>query len=538
MYKVLIADDEAFIKNLLKKTLESSDFPIEEVMTAEDGREALERALEFCPDIIITDIEMPFMNGLELIRQLQERGIKSKNIIISGYDEFEYAKKAISLGVTDYLLKPFNAEELFAIFSKIVQELDGQKQLKNNLQLLREQADKYRVLDRKKAMEALLAGQLDGESALEEAGISFRGKNCFITCILSVSNPVWDFRVQEQVEEFLKLIEFGYFSEQLQLYAVGLEDRKLAISFISRMESRAQFQKDVIAGIEKLAVSLKQYYDIVLYSSVGRVYSGAGMMKNSYEDALSAWKSVLEPHSHIWVYGEKKEEKTPEEPADSNRISHLKSCIKGAVCTGRREEVKELTQQLMHAYALNSGKGSEYALISIGELMYSLADDMEKRDMGRADQSGLLKLSQRTNTVSFFEIKEKLDAYLEECCRLVLENLSDNRSRAAIHLVQDYVGSHLDMRELSIEHMAEIAHFSVSYLRQVFKEVTGESFNEYLIRRRMERAADLLKNTSMKIQDIAERCGYENQRYFASSFKKFFGCTPTEYKTIVSGKND
>lgn len=100
-------------------------------------------------------------------------------------------------------------------------------------------------------------------------------------------------------------------------------------------------------------------------------------------------------------------------------------------------------------------------------------------------------------------------------------------------MMQAYVEEHLTDHTLSIENMAGIVHFSVSYLRQIFKETTGESFNEYLIRKRMEKAGELLRSSSMKIQEVAEFCGYENQGYFASSFKKTFGCTPTEYKNII-----
>ena len=101
MYKVLIADDETFVRSLLEKNLQASDLPIQICASAEDGEEALQKALEVYPDIIVTDISMPFKNGLELIRELQEQGIVTKNIIISGYDECDYAKTAIALGVTD-----------------------------------------------------------------------------------------------------------------------------------------------------------------------------------------------------------------------------------------------------------------------------------------------------------------------------------------------------------------------------------------------------------------------------------------------------
>ncbi len=198
------------------------------------------------------------------------------------------------------------------------------------------------------------------------------------------------------------------------------------------------------------------------------------------------------------------------------------------------DEVLTLLQELMQLYAAISEKGTDYIFVSVGELVYGIADDMEKNGYGRVRDDAFSLLNQQTPALSLLEIREHLEAYLRECCRLVSQSLSSGNSSASVHLIQAYVEEHLQDHTLSVESVAGMVHFSVSYVRQLFKETTGESFNEYLIRKRMEKAGLLLQNTSMKIQDIAEQCGYENQRYFASSFKKFYGCTPTEFKSIVT----
>ncbi|AVM69428.1 DNA-binding response regulator [Lachnospiraceae bacterium oral taxon 500] len=259
MYKVLLADDEGLVRELLKKNLELSGLPVRVVATAGNGREALQKAEELRPDIVIADIVMPFMNGLEFLGQLQKKNLAVKTLIISGYDEFEYAQKAISLGVSEYLLKPFLPQELFAAVRKIIDRLEQKEEMTANP---------------------------DAETA------------------------------------------------------------------------------------------------------------------NGQE-------------------------------------------------TGQTET---------------------------------------------ADRK-------------------------------------DRQAVRAVRAAQAYIKEHLQDGRLSIDETAEVVHFSVSYLRQIFKEVTGDNFNEYLIRQRMEKAAELLGTTSLKIQEIAEACGYDDQRYFASSFKKQYGCTPTKFKT-------
>lgn len=536
-YRVLIADDETFVRNLLKKNLQASELPIEVVAVAEDGQVALEMALKSQPDIVITDIEMPFLNGLELIRALQERDIKTKNIIISGYDEFDYARTAISLGVTDYLLKPFMPKDLLGTFEKIIRELDSQNTLKQNLQLLRQQADKYKVVSRKAIIKSLLEGNAVSADELEKIGFIHKPQSWFLTCIIRVNGAVWNFEDQEQTEEFLKLIQTDYFSDLLHFYGLGLDGDTMALCFQVTGMQEAKLLDEVVRGMEKLSHSMKQYYDIVLYCSVGRGYRKPSGLMDSYEDARSAWKEALDPQKQIWLYGAKQPDSYLTELEISDQIRHLKSCIRGAVCAGNRSEAGEQLKQLMQMYALETSKGSEFVFISIGELVYGIADDMSKMGLEKADQSEVMNLNQKTNVVSLLEVKKIMERYLDACCRIVSENLSANRAESAVRLVQNYVEDHLGERNLSIESVGEMVHFSVSYLRQIFKEVTGESFNEYLIRKRMERAGQLLQDTTMKIQDISESCGYENQRYFASSFKKFFGCTPTEYKTIMLRKD-
>ena len=184
----------------------------------------------------------------------------------------------------------------------------------------------------------------------------------------------------------------------------------------------------------------------------------------------------------------------------------------------------------MVLYTSVSNKGGDYIIISAGELIFGIADDMEKNGFGRPDKKDIPQLKSHMTAGSLLEIHELLESYIRICCIKVNENLSANRYDVAVRLVQSYIEDHLRDNALSAEDAAELVHFSVSYLREIFKDMTGESFNEYLIRKLMEKAGELLRNTSMKVSDIAEQCGYDNQRYFSSSFKKFYGCTPTEFK--------
>lgn len=534
MYKILIADDETFVRNLLEKNLKASDLPVQICGSAEDGEEALQKALAERPDIIVTDIAMPFKNGLELIKELQEHGIHTKTVIISGYDEFDYARTAIALGVTDYLLKPFMPGDLIRVVEKIIRELDGQKALNQNLHMLIEQADRNAGLNRERALKAILEGREITEKELELLGFVPKGeKACYLSSVLSLKGAMEDFGSPEKVEEFVNLIQSGYFSRDLIIRAVSLEPNKLVVCFCEKGRNEAGFMEKLKKGLKSFDKSMEQYYDIVPYVTLGRVYKTLSGLKDSYLDALETWKDALNPEKKIRVYGEEKKEEAPKPGQVGAQIKNLKSCICGAVCSGNETEALALLKQLMVLYAAVSNKGGDYVFILAGELIFGIAEDMEKSGRGKPDKQHIPQLKSHMTAGSLLEIHELLEEYIKKCCAQVKENLSANRSEVAVRLVQSYIEDHLKDSTFSIEDAAGLVHFSVSYLREIFKDVTGESFNEYLIRKRMEKAGEFLRNTSMKIADIAEQCGYDNQRYFSSSFKKFYGCTPTEYKEVL-----
>uniref|UniRef100_UPI0006D06859 response regulator n=1 Tax=Clostridium sp. NkU-1 TaxID=1095009 RepID=UPI0006D06859 len=206
MYRILIVDDEDYVRDLLVRNIQNSALEVDVVAVAGDGEEGLREALLNRPDIVITDIAMPFMNGLELIRRLQEAGLYSKNVVISGYDEFDYAKQAISLGVKDYLLKPFLPREMTDVLAKVIQELDSQKVLQQNMSLLKEQAMSRAGLAREKALKALIRGKEWGK----EPDCILEGR-FYAAGVIRMEGGAWDFGKQEQVEEFLMLIRDAIF---------------------------------------------------------------------------------------------------------------------------------------------------------------------------------------------------------------------------------------------------------------------------------------------------------------------------------------
>lgn len=535
MYKVMIVDDESTVRGRLEKNLKNSSLDIEVAASVGDGKAALEAARKVKPDIVITDISMPFMDGLELIQALQKEGIQTKNVLVSAYDEFDYAKTAISLGVKDYLLKPFMPDELRAVLEKIIQELNNNKALNKNLQMLKKLEIHYRSREREQILRKIIKAETISEEEMRKLPVDLSETGSYgAVCLLNFKNASWDFAQQEQAEEFVELIATGYFMENLKICGLSLESDKMVIFFLGSPESAMAFRNQILDGLKRISHSLLSYYNIIIYCNLGRIYSSVKGLSDSYQEAVETWRGAINPEKNIRIYGENKENPQLGNLEMSSKINTEKTNICMCICAGKLDEALEHLSRLMRLYASISNKGAEYRIISAGELIYDIGDDMEKNGFEREESDISKNLKDKISSGSLLELREILETYIRNCCDKVNADAGRSNAEAAVLFVKNYVEKNLGDQNLSVQSAAENVHFSVSYLRQIFKELTGESFNEFLIRKRMEKAGEYLQNTSMKIQEIAEQCGYESQRYFASSFKKFYGCTPTHFKEQIS----
>lgn len=538
-YRLLIADDEVYVRDLLVKNIRDSDADVEVVAVAGDGKEALKAAKLWKPDIIITDIAMPFINGLELIKELQKMGISSKNIIISGYDEFEYAKQAISLGVTDYLLKPFLPKELIEVLKKSTEELDNQKILNQNMNLLKAQVKSHASLAREHFLKEILeTGVKESLDVLEKAQkleLNLEAEY-YIAGILKFQGG-WEFETQEKVEEFLMLVGKGYFAFGINMYAVRVDKTQLAVLLCAETTDERGFCQLVQMGLEKISSSMEKYYHTMLFCGLGTVKKKIYDLKYSYQEALCVWRCTLDIRKEKRVRFYKESSQILQEPIENtnaaNEIREWKNRIRLAVKAGHQDEALSLLAGLMKSYVSIANHKTEYIGVSIGELIYALANDMEAEGYERESPEEIFEFEDKMKYGSLMDLKELLESYIKKCCQSIVMDSGQTRANAMVKQVKMLLETNLKNPKIDLEWAAQNVHFSGSYVRQAFKQITGEGFGEYLIRKRMEKAGMLLQKTEMRIQDIAAECGYDNQRYFASSFKKFYGCTPTEFKKVV-----
>ena len=516
----MIADDERGFCDLLEKSINRME-GYQVVGKAYDGLKAAQLVEELRPDIFITDINMPKLNGLDLLRQVQEMGVELETLVISGYSEFSYAKTAIALGVNDYLLKPFLPDELCQVLNKMSAQIEKRKALADDLRQLQQEVDSSREEHRRRFLLQLTAGELaSSPNGLAQKGEALGvrlNQDMYCVCVA---------RVRPTVKHLLELALENYFSDQTVVYGAALNDKTTVLLFGSCADSEVEFYKDIESGMGRITHSLSAYYNTRLWCTMGNIYHDVGEIAVSYREAYAVWKSRLTEDEQLVRYNAKAGQQAAtvlERPIElENRLLRL-------ILAADEERAVVCLGQIMDYYAGYCLHYAEFVSVSLVRLVFSISEVVSKANHGQVSEDAMVLdyLKHHFTQSSLRDAAAVLERYVREACE-PFRTINTEHSAKLIYTLKDLIEKNLSNENFSLESAASQLYFSSNYIRQLFKQKVGESFMEYLIRRRMETARSLLVDSTMQIQKVAETTGYSNARYFASCFKKYFGCTPTE----------
>lgn len=516
----MIADDERGFCNLLEKSINRME-GYQVVGKAYDGLRAAQLVEELRPDIFITDINMPKLNGLDLLRQIQEMNLELETLVISGYSEFSYAKTAIALGVNDYLLKPFLPDELHAVLTKMGAQIEKRKALAEDLQQLQQAVDSNREERRCRFLLRLVTGKLADtpENLIQqgtEVGVDLN-QAMFCVCLA---------RVRPAVDHLLELTLENYFSSQTVVYVALLNERTTVLLLGSSAESEIEFYKDIESGMGRITHSLSTHFSTRLSCSIGNIYHSIGEIVTSYREADAVWKSRLTEDEQMVRYDAQAEQSSP---SALERPMELENRLLRLILSADEERAVICLGQIMDHYAGLCLHNVEFVSISLVRLVFSISEVVSKANNGKVSEDTMVLdyLKHHFTQSNLREAAAVLERYVRDACA-PFRSINTEHSAKLIYTLKDMIERNLSNENFSLESAAGQLYFSSNYIRQLFKQKTGESFMEYLIRRRMETARSLLVESDLQIQKVAEETGYSNARYFASCFKKYFGCTPTE----------
>lgn len=528
-YSVLLVDDEEEVFQVIMKKLDWESMGFRIAGYARNGVEALEMAEELQVDVVMTDIKMPYMDGLTLCKKLKELYQKMKVIIFSGFDEFEYAKEAIKIEAEEYILKPINANELREVFERIKVNLDKELDEKRNIDKLREYYMESLPVLQENFYTSLIDGRIPKDQIEKYAvnyQINLKGPYYVVTVLhISTTNLGDDgmkmdpFLLAVSVKKLAEEQLSGHWNSKMVTYLGDI----IVITQLSDMDSITRFT-DTMDKICKMA---KRVCNARVTAGIGHVCDQLSEIPLSYQGAKNAVSyRVLYGNTRAISIAEMDPQESADMPWEEPYIRNILKKIKMGEQEPLCEAIGDFTAQLS-----NSKMSLQKYQILIMELITEIFRFGSNNQLNMEEIFGENSdvYSQTLQLESPEALKEWLD---DKCLKMQKQVLNERQdtTKSFVTRAIEYVKENYGNKDLSIETICGYLGVSAAYFSTVFKKETGKTFINYLTDYRMEQAVERLLTKDEKTYIIAEQVGYSDPNYFSYVFKKQFGVSPSKYK--------
>lgn len=533
LYNVLLVDDEADVLQAMKKKIDWEALGFCLAGTAENGQEALEMAEQLHIDVVMTDIKMPYMDGLTLCKNLKQSYRNMKVIIYSGFDDFEFAREAVHLEAEEYLLKPISAGDMEAAFSKVRKKLDQEYDEYRNLNRLSEYYRKSLPAMREQLVMGILEGRIAGERAramMETYEICLDSPFYVVVALYMDVNPreeqpqpaqLFTLSLKDMVQDYLK--------NRTRFFSTAFLDQVIVIFMLDEREEIDQ----VLYHLDQICKMGFHVLKSSVTAAVGQICANTDALHTSYEEAVNAmeYRSILGSGQVLYI--------NDIEPCSEENIlvtEHEFQNLVHAVKLGNRDETNAAIAQIMDSIRKEPISPGQYQL-----LFMELLSELMK--IGRAyklhpnqifgEHAGSWQELYRMVTV------DELEGWLQEVCTNLRHVLRHERRDSAARLTEQakaYIEEHYKESDLSADSLCRCLNVSAAYFSTIFKREVGMSFVAYLTKIRLEHALELLRTTEDKTYIIASRVGYMEPNYFSYVFKKQYGISPSKYRAEMSVK--
>ncbi len=528
LFKVFICEDESIVREGLRDMIPWEKYGFEFAGDAPDGEMALPMIRKIRPDVLITDITMPFMDGLSLAKTVTKELPDIKIIVISGYSDFEYARKAIEIGVEQYLLKPVTKTDMINALEGTRKKIIEENEQKDYVRLYEQEFKKFERMSHRAFFEKLVEGTMSVQEIYEEAdklhiNLSADGYNIVIFSIMDQDQSIYSGEASGVTEillnQFLQYPDYIIFRCNLFSYAVLIKGDEESLK---RMEDKCV--KMIRQQCETSSTKLDWHV------AVGVATNRLSGLSSCYQDAnrAFAYRHIF-PTQHIFTSEQLKPEQYVQGEDEINKIDAGKfdpMIIRYFVQTATLNEIGTFTDEYMQSL-----EGSVHSILFRYYLLVSIRVNVElalKEAGVDSDRIQDMLPSFDMNTAA-----EEVRGFLKDVLTVAI-NLRDaeaqKRGNDIIDNAVKYINEHYSDEDISLDSVAEEINISANYLSALFSNKVGLSFVEYITRKRMARAKILLRNTSKRSGEIANEIGYKDPRYFSFVFKKNQGCTPSQYR--------
>lgn len=527
LYNIMIVDDEAAVREGMVNRVKWEDLGFRIVAEAENGEEALEKAEFLDIDVVLSDIKMPFMDGITMAERLLRDKPHLKLIFLTGFDEFEYAQEAIRLKAIDYILKPINSFEVKDMLIRVKGILDKEIEEKRNIEILEERYRESLPFMRIQFLHEVLTGSLNNDE------VSSRMKLYNIPIDIGKYRAVSFFDISSPInEEELRLMELTTVSVK-NIVDEAFQGKCNFISFISLSSIIviSSWQEEAIGELmditNDVCITAQKILNTIVTSGTGRFYKELTSLKKSYKESKAAveYKAVIGEGRAIYI---KDMESIRGEESIFDSIAEKKLLM--AIKFGPISHIEENIQEIMDK--LSEVESSEWSyntyILAVLNTLFSIIQRYklnEKEILGDREQW----YSVLSREIS----KEMLRNKLLNISVKMNTSISERRVTSTKKIVEEakkYIDNHYYESDLSVDKVCRKIHISQSYFSTIFKKETGQNYIQYLTEVRLNKALELLRETEDKTYVIAQKVGYEEPNYFRYVFKKRFKVSPSSFR--------
>ena len=543
MLKIFLVEDESIMREGLRDNMPWQQFGYEFVGEASDGEMALPLIRKSRPDVLLTDIKMPFMDGLTLSRIVAKEFPNMKIIILSGHDDFDYARQAIQIGVEQYILKPVTRETMKKVLLEVRDKIESEKEKKIYLEKFQSEMQEYEQMSRRNFFEKVFSGQMpvqDIYSEMEKLSINLDGP-CFNLVMVSAQkksknndmdrmDTVNFLRCQDELMHyFMRYPEYFVFQWNMNTYGILIKGEMM------QMNSAAQ---RALQNITRIYSAVEEDYD--WYVAAGQPVERVSQLADCYNKVNHMLSlRYLSPAQHIMT-------DTVEELSNGNENGNLDNIdiakvnpdiLRGFLENGTEAEIEEFLNNYFNSIqeALRSKLFRNYLVLNVRFASLAYVETLG------CNQEDFLKAAGAEIVPDLNSSVESLKEYADKLIRQAIvekDKVSNNRSHTILKKALEYIEENYTTESLSLNDAAAVINVSPNYFSAVFSQEMNMTFIEYVTKKRMDKAKKLLRQTDIHTAEIAMEVGYKDPHYFSFVFKKTQGCTPREYRNDSGNKHN
>ncbi len=530
LYRVLIVDDEKIMREGLAKFMNWKSMGFEVADKVNDGRDAIEYIEKNPVDVVLSDIKMTFVSGIELAKYIYDRKLPIKVVLVSGFKEFDYARQALQYQVADYILKPISTDEASEVFSKLRRTMDTERASLEKRQSDKEQYEDLRSILKEQFFSDLVFGALRNPSEIKRRsrilGIKFdleADPCCVVDAsigkISSYKNKGWDYGREGFYNAVINFFQTA--KEEIRFYhIINARDCIKLLAVSNTQGSMAEFKQGLQGELEAIEEEIKKFFGFGINIRVEKYYKSV-LDLSMDATPVKAVSHTVSPDV-LKATGEKDFVRILEQT--KLLVTHVSSGdypLSAGTYESFLQEIGDLDIKIVHTFIINLFAILFNKLVEIGmeasilnQQVFYYDEILSKSNIAELKEWGMDKL------------------------RLLIDKIKSGIKPTggnAVSRVKQYIKENYG-KDITLEDIADYLFLNPAYLSRLFKEQTGENFTDYLIHIRMENALEFLKDSRYKVHEVSNMVGYESLRYFYKVFRRCTGQTPTEYRKCLWGE--